>query len=181
MCLAPRVPLPSRLFQGPQSSPALQGRGVGTGSRVHTLTGLQGEPRFPPPGGAGHARCPCLCSGPKGPGSGQRLLRSSACDGAGGHTGAAETNVLLFSCSVVSDSAIPRTAAFQASLSITNSRNLLKLMSIESVMPSNHLILCRPLLLLCSIFPSNRVLSRVSSLHQVARVLALQLQHQFFQ
>ena len=51
------------------------------------------------------------------------------------------------------------TAACQASLSITNSRNLLKLMSIESVMPSNHLILCCPLLLLPSIFPSIRVLS----------------------
>ena len=51
----------------------------------------------------------------------------------------------------------PWTAACQASLSITNSRSLLKLMSIESVMPSNHLILCRPLLL-SSIFPSIRVL-----------------------
>ena len=51
----------------------------------------------------------------------------------------------------------PWTAARQASLSITNSQNLLKLMSIESVMPSNHLILCRPLLLLPSIFPSIRV------------------------
>ena len=52
-----------------------------------------------------------------------------------------------FSCSVVSISATPRTAALQASQSITNSRSLLKLMSIESVMPSNHLILCRPLFL----------------------------------
>ena len=50
--------------------------------------------------------------------------------------------------------ATPWTAAFQASLSITNSWSLLKLMSIESVRPSNHLILCRPLLLLSSIFPS---------------------------
>ena len=50
----------------------------------------------------------------------------------------------------------PRTAALQASLSITNTWSLLKLMSIESVMPSNHLILCRPLLLLPSIFPSIR-------------------------
>ena len=55
--------------------------------------------------------------------------------------------------------ATPWTAAHQASQSITNSRSLLKLMSIESVMPSNHLILCRPLLLLPSIFPSIRVLS----------------------
>ena len=52
----------------------------------------------------------------------------------------------------------------QASLSITNSWSLLKLMSIESVMPSNHLILCRPLLLLPSIFPSIRVLSNESAL-----------------
>ena len=53
--------------------------------------------------------------------------------------------------------ATPRIAARQASLSITNSQSLLKLMSIESVMPSNHLILCLPLLLLPSIFPSIRV------------------------
>ena len=53
----------------------------------------------------------------------------------------------------------PWTAAHQASLSITNSRSLPKLMSIESVMPSNHLILCLPLLLLPSIFPSIRVFS----------------------
>ena len=57
------------------------------------------------------------------------------------------------------------TAARQASLSITNSWNLLKLMSIESVMPSNHLILCRPLLLLPSVFPSIRVSSNESALH----------------
>ena len=57
------------------------------------------------------------------------------------------------------------TAALQASLSITNSRSLTKLMSIESVMPSNHLILCRPLLLLPSIFPSIRVFSNESALH----------------
>ena len=53
----------------------------------------------------------------------------------------------------------PWTAAHQASLSITNCRSLLKLMSIESVMPSNHLILCHLLLLLPSIFPSIRVFS----------------------
>ena len=57
-----------------------------------------------------------------------------------------------------------RTAAHQASLSNTNSQSLLKLMSIESVMPSNHLILCRPLLLLPSIFPSIRVFSNESVL-----------------
>ena len=61
--------------------------------------------------------------------------------------------------------ATPWTAAHQASLSITSSRSLLKLMSIESVMPSNHLILCRPLLLLPSIFPSIKVFSDESALH----------------
>ena len=55
--------------------------------------------------------------------------------------------------------------ARQASLSITNSRSLIKLMSIESVMPSNHLILCCPLFLLPSIFPSIRVFSNESALH----------------
>ena len=60
--------------------------------------------------------------------------------------------------------ATPWTAAHQASLSITNFRSLLKLMSIESVMPSNHLILCRPLLLPPSIFPSIRVFSNESVL-----------------
>ena len=73
------------------------------------------------------------------------------------------------------------TAACQASLSITNSWSLLKLMSIKSVMPSNHLILCCPPLLLPSTFPNNRVFSRVTSSHQVAKVLEFQLQHQSFQ
>ena len=59
----------------------------------------------------------------------------------------------------------PWTAACQASLSITSSQSLLKLMSIESVMPSNHLILCLPLLLLPSIFPSIRIFSNESALH----------------
>ena len=59
----------------------------------------------------------------------------------------------------------PWTAARQASLSINNSWSLLKLMSIESVMPSNHLILCHPLLLLPSIFPSIRVFSNESVLY----------------
>ena len=58
----------------------------------------------------------------------------------------------------------PWTAAHQASLSITNSQSLLKLMSIESVMPSNHLILCLPLLLPPSVFPSIRVFSNESVL-----------------
>ena len=61
--------------------------------------------------------------------------------------------------------ATPWTAARQASLSITNSQSLPKPMSIESVMPSNHLILCRPLLLPPSIFPSIKVFSNESVLH----------------
>ena len=60
--------------------------------------------------------------------------------------------------------ATPWTAAYQASLSITNSQSLLKFMSIELVMPSNHLILCCPLLLLPLIFPSIRVFSSESAL-----------------
>ena len=69
-----------------------------------------------------------------------------------------------FSRSVMSDSATPWTAAHQASLSLTNSWSLLKLMSIESVMPSNHLILHHPLLL-PSVFPSIRVFSSESVRH----------------
>ena len=64
----------------------------------------------------------------------------------------------------MSDSAVPWTAACQASLSFTNSWSLLRLMSIESVMPSNHLILCHPLLVLPSIFPSISVFSNESVL-----------------
>ena len=72
------------------------------------------------------------------------------------------SSVQLLSC--VQLFATPWTAAHQASLSITNSRSPPKLMSIESVMPSNHLILCLPLLLLPSIFPSIRVFSNESAL-----------------
>ena len=78
--------------------------------------------------------------------------------------------VVVYSCSVQLLSCIrlfvtPWTAARQASLSITNSWSSLKFMSIERVMPSTHLILCRPLLLLPSIFPSIRVFSNESALH----------------
>ena len=73
--------------------------------------------------------------------------------------------LFLFGHSVVSDSVTPQTAACQASLSTTNSQSLLKLMSIKSVIPSNHLILCHPLLLLPSIFPSIRIFSDESVLH----------------
>ena len=77
----------------------------------------------------------------------------------------------------------PWTAACQASLSINNCQSLLKLMSIESMMPSNHLILCHPLLLLPSIFPSIMVFSNELALRMksVASVLEFQLQHQLFQ
>ena len=76
----------------------------------------------------------------------------------------------------------PWTTARQDSLSITNSQSLLKLMSIKLVMPSNHLILCRPLLLPPSIFPSIRVFSSESILRvRWTKVLELQLQHQSFQ
>ena len=72
--------------------------------------------------------------------------------------------VVVQSLSHVQLFATPWTAARQASLAFTSSLSLLKLMSIESVMPSNHLILCRPLLLLPSIFPSIRVFSNESAL-----------------
>ena len=78
--------------------------------------------------------------------------------------------------------ATPWTAAHQPSLFITNTQSLPKQMSIGSVMQSNHLILCCPLLLLPPIFTSIRGLFKwVSSLHQVAKVLEFQLQHQSFQ
>ena len=74
------------------------------------------------------------------------------------------TAITVQSLSCVQLFLTPWTAAHQASLSITNSWSLLKLMSIELVMPSNHLILCRPLFLLPSIFPSIRVFSKESVL-----------------
>ena len=77
---------------------------------------------------------------------------------------AVDLTSVQFSHSIMSDSVTPWTAACQASLSITNSQNLLKLMPIKSVMPFNHLILCCPLLLLPSIFPSLRVFSNESVL-----------------
>ena len=74
----------------------------------------------------------------------------------------------------------PMDCVCQASLSITNSRSLLKITSIESVMPSNYLILCHPLLLLPSIFPSIKVFFEwIRSRHQVTKVLEILLQ--FFQ
>ena len=75
------------------------------------------------------------------------------------------TSVSQFSCCHVQLFVTTWTATHQASLSITNSQNLLKLMSIELVIPSNHLIFCYPLLLLPSIFPSIRVFSNESVIH----------------
>ena len=77
----------------------------------------------------------------------------------------AHPDVVVHSLSCVQLFVTPWTAAHQASLSFTISQSLLKLMSIESVMPSNNLILCRPLLLLPSTFPSIRVFSKGSVLH----------------
>ena len=77
--------------------------------------------------------------------------------------------------------ATPWIAACQASLSITNSWSLRKLMSIESVMPSSHLILCHPLLLLHPIPPSIRFFSNESALRIRWPVLECQLEHQSFQ
>ena len=75
------------------------------------------------------------------------------------------SQLLLFSHKVTSDSATPITAAKQAFLSFTISQSLLKLMPVESVMPSNHLILCCPFLFLPSILPSIRVFFNESALH----------------
>ena len=92
------------------------------------------------------------------------------------------------SSSVVSESVTPRIAAHQASLSITNSQSLPKLMFIKSVMPSHplilclcHLILCRPLLLLPPIPQHQSLFQWVNSSHEVAKVLEFQLQHQSLQ
>ena len=99
------------------------------------------------------------------------ILRASTAGGTGLISGQGTKICLLhsissvqFSGSVTSDSLWPHGLQHQASLSITNSRILLKLMSIELVMPSNHLILCHPLLLLLPIFPSIRVFSSESVL-----------------
>ena len=90
-----------------------------------------------------------------------------------------------FSRSVMSDSATPWIAAHQASLSITNPWSLFKLMPIESVMPSSHLILCHPLSSPSPPAPNpsqhQGLFQWVNSSHEVAKVLEFQLQHQSFQ
>ena len=90
-----------------------------------------------------------------------KMIIINLCDG---YTIYNNITSVQFSHSVVSASATPWTADCQASLSIANSWSLLKLMCIESVMPSNHLVLCCPILLLPSVFPSIRVSSNESVL-----------------
>ena len=90
--------------------------------------------------------------------------------------------IVQFSHSVVSDFLWPHGLQHTRTLSITNSWSLLKLRSIESVMPSNHLILCRPLCLPPSIFPTIRVFSNESALRgKWPKCWSFQLQHQSFQ
>ena len=87
-----------------------------------------------------------------------------------------------FSCSVMSNSLWLHGLQYTRLPCPSPTPSLLRLMSIESVMPSNHLILCYPFLLLSSIFPSIRVFSKKSCVsHQVAKVSEFQLQHQSFQ
>ena len=90
---------------------------------------------------------------------------------------------LLNCCSVYTDWLLvsPWTAACQVPLSFTISQSLFKFMPMESVMPSKHLILCRPFFLLPWIFPRISLFQWVSSSHQVAKVLDFQLQQQSFQ
>ena len=92
-----------------------------------------------------------------------------------------ETFTLVQWLSRVQLFATPWTAARQASLSFTNSQSLSKHMSIELVMPCNHLILCHPLLLLPPIPPSISLFQWLNSSHEVAKVLEFQLQHHSLQ
>ena len=103
-----------------------------------------------------HVQNPVSCTG-------HNMARDKPCSLCSQSNSFQSSSVQL-SHSVKSDSVIPWTTARQASLSITNSRNLPKLMSVESVMPSNHPILCPPLLLPPSIFSSIRVFSNESAL-----------------
>ena len=92
-------------------------------------------------------------------------LRMSTCEAGGKQSTKTSWVVVVHSLSCVQLSVTPWTAACQAHLSITSSQSLLKLLSIKSVMPFNHLILCHPLLLPPSIFPSIRVFSNESVFH----------------
>ena len=120
------------------------------------------------PAAKSHQSCPTLCSTIDGspPGSSvhgifqARVLEWGATAFSIPY-GSVPFSSVTQSCPTLCD---PMNAAFRVSLPITNSRSLLKLMSIESVKPSSHLILCRPLLLLPSIFPNIRVFSSESTL-----------------
>ena len=94
------------------------------------------------------------------------------------HFSSVQFSSVAQSCPTLCD---PWIAACQASLSITNSRSSLRLMPIKSVMPSSHLILCRPLLLLPPIPPSISLFQWVNSSHEVVKVLEFQLQHHSLQ
>ena len=127
---------------------------------------------------------------PCGHGARQHALRPQPPPACGTHTQAGSSlpdAPLILCCSVAQSSPTlcdPRDCSTPGSLSSTISQSLLKLMSIESVMPSNHLILCRPLLLPSLMFPSIRGLfffSSESALRIRAKVLEFQLQHQSFQ
>ena len=115
---------------------------------------------------------PLILSFPQGPGALATLDSSVSSTSVSSHLLLSSLLLGQSACDVVAVQLLshvqlfvaPWTAAHQASRSFTNSRSLLKLMSVESVMPSNHLILCGPLLLLPSIFPSIRVFSNESVL-----------------
>ena len=87
---------------------------------------------------------------------------------------------IVFTYAAFPFSSVQSLSHVQLFVTLSNPQSLFKFMSIESVMPSNHLILCHPLVL-PSIFPSIRVFSRESALHQVAKVMEFQLQHHSFQ
>ena len=137
------------------------------------------------PSGGRHCGVYTLSQSPAAKQIGKESQGGRRCDGS---SNAAQTDphlvlsslffiVVFQSFSCVRLFVTPRTVARQASLSFTISCSLLKLMSTESVMPSNHLILCCPRLLLPSIFPSIRVPAHqwVGSLNQVAKISELQL------
>ena len=141
--------------------------------RVHPLTCSTLSPRSPGPIPA----CPFSSPLPVGFSQWEALVGGRRVGGARVQFNSVQSlsHVRLF--------ATPWTAVLLASLSITNTQSLPKLMSIEPVMPSNHLILYHPFLLPLSIFPIISVFSNesVSSLHQMTKVLEFQLQHQSFQ
>ena len=138
-----------------------------SGWSLRPRVGLSGREAEREPASPGRRGAVCWISSsetePQGPASPQQKVQMAQAPYLLPGTEADQPPV-QFSLSVVSDSATPGTTARQASLSITSSRSLLKLMSVEPVTPSSHLILCLPLLLLPSIPPSIRVFSNESLL-----------------